>query len=1012
MEKKRSHPSSRLIFASAVEEDAAVLDELVGQLEHYGATRGQLLALATAEPRTLRYADLMREPAHDRPAMVLESQGQPRAYIFDERTQLGLDLVPWVRRIAFRGDADFIAVVRPGRLDVYPATLGKGADPLLLTNLPEGRLCIPTLLRTNLAADETAPVRKALRTLLRDSIRNAKSLGQTAEVDAHDALSLVGRALFWRFLIDRNLLHGVDPGKVCNDARAASFPDCLSRKTRALATFEWLDRTFNGGLLRFRTKERATAIPDVVYEEVVGNIAHAATADGQLQLDLPSQWREVNFAHVPVGLLSEVYEAFAHDEDAAAAEEESIYYTPRHIAELMVDEALAALGGIEQPAVLDPAAGAGVFLVAVFRALVAREWTRTKRRPARDTIRRILHQQLTGFDINESALRLAELALYLTAIELDPEERPRPLSLLKFTQPLRDKALFLCEGGAERGSLEAVKEPFRNRFDLVIGNPPWSSGKAKTAVKERWTNDTRALVKERLGEARSRSFSLPDTYPDIPFLYRAMEWARDDGQIALITHARWLFPGEARDEARRDLLEMVQITGILNAAALRETSVWPGSRAPFAIVFARNTKPRVADAAFQFVSPALVEESQKAQRRLHIDWTDAEIVGVQNAIANPWLLKLRFRGTSFDQGVLGRLIHSRPKLEEHLAYIGASIKGGYQIASRSKPSKLLGLPNLVSEQKRARELPKQSIQGYLIDARDLLPFAEKMTYREPAREDCKAPLLLVKEFPPADLSLSRTSISQHDLAFSRSWYAASFANVTDGLAQARWIQLLLQSSAFLYFALLSDGWFGVERDRYVLETLKAFPVVEYERLSRQQRNSALKLSDTLWTNGWSEKLKGRIDDLVFDLYDLDDVERDSIRDTLATSLPYAEQRIKAVHPANETEQNAFATTLQDELTCVLEASRERVHVRLRSEVTVGPWRVLQIDRSKKRRENVGIAVIPWDSILKEADESGATLTTVRVDAATTFVAILENYRYWTPTRARMLALALLSEPVL
>jgi N-6 DNA Methylase len=195
-------------------------------------------------------------------------------------------------------------------------------------------------------------------------------------------------------------------------------------------------------LLQFKTSGRAAAIPSEVYEQVVGNIAHSATAEGQLQLALPMEWKEVNFAHVPVGLLSEVYEAFAHDEDADAAKRDSIFYTPRHIAEFMVEEALGSLEGIEHPTVLDPAAGAGVFLVAVFRALVARAWTRTGRRPTRRAVRRILEEQLTGFDINDSALRLAELALYLTAIELDPEDRPRPLSLLKFEKPLRDKALF------------------------------------------------------------------------------------------------------------------------------------------------------------------------------------------------------------------------------------------------------------------------------------------------------------------------------------------------------------------------------------------------------------------------------------------------------------------------------------------------------------------------------------------------------------------------------------------
>jgi hypothetical protein len=526
------------------------------------------------------------------------------------------------------------------------------------------------------------------------------------------------------------------------------------------------------------------------------------------------------------------------------------------------------------------------------------------------------------------------------------------------------------------------------------------------AAKARWVQDTRELAKRRLGEARGDAFTLPDTYPDIPFIYRAMEWARPGTQIALITHARWLFPGQARDEARRDLLESVQVTGILNGAALRETSVWPGSRAPFAILFARNEKPSVLDGAFQFVSPVLTEELQKTQRRMRIDWSHGEIVGLQSVLADPWLLKLRFRGTAFDHGVLRKLIDGHPTLECHLESLGTHFKRGYQVVDRSTPSNLDGLPDLVSDQRRAKESPEQPSQSYRIDVEWLMPFAEPMVHREPTREECAAPLLLLKTSPPAALALARTSISERPLAFSQSWFAASFSLVEDGLARARWQQLLLQSSVLLYFALLTDGWFGVERDRYVLETLKAFPVVPYDQLTRQQRERAHQLSEVLWAEGWSQGIKDTIDDLAFDAYDLVDVERDCIRDTLATSLPYAEQRRDAVREPEKAQIDKFVAVLEEELSGVLETSGTQARVHARRDVAVGPWGVVQVDRGARARRD---ADIPWPKILEEADASGATLVTARVDAVTTLIAILKHYRYWTPTRARILALSLLSE---
>src|SRR5262249_21267225 len=146
-----------------------------------------------------------------------------------------------------------------------------------------------------------------------------------------------------------------------------------------------------------------------------------------------------NFSYVPVGLLSEVYEAFAYNLDAKKAASQSVHYTPSHLVDFIVSQALEQLPAGGKPRILDPAAGAGVFLVTVLRKLVEREWQETDNRPRRRRIRDILNKQIVGFDVDPSALRLAELALYLTALELDP--KPRPLDELTFDE-LRGSVLF------------------------------------------------------------------------------------------------------------------------------------------------------------------------------------------------------------------------------------------------------------------------------------------------------------------------------------------------------------------------------------------------------------------------------------------------------------------------------------------------------------------------------------------------------------------------------------------
>ena len=83
-----------------------VADRILSDLQGFGATRAQLVDLAQgAGPQTLPYLDLMR--AHDeRPPVVFEVHGQPRAYIFAAESTGDARIARWIRRIAFRGDAD------------------------------------------------------------------------------------------------------------------------------------------------------------------------------------------------------------------------------------------------------------------------------------------------------------------------------------------------------------------------------------------------------------------------------------------------------------------------------------------------------------------------------------------------------------------------------------------------------------------------------------------------------------------------------------------------------------------------------------------------------------------------------------------------------------------------------------------------------------------------------------------------------------------------------------------
>jgi len=243
-------------------------------------------------------------------------------------------------------------------------------------------------------------------------------------------------------------------------------------------------------------------------------------------------------------VLSQVYESFSHRADPRTARDTSVYYTPRAIAGLMVEEAFAATKDKAGAKVLDSSCGAGIFLVLAFRRLVRERWLQDNERPKTAVIQNILYKQVRGFDISESALRLAALALYITAIELTAS--PRPPQALKFPRNLRGEVLCRFGGAASQG---------KQAFLIVIGNPPWTrlrddkdeggnaadtkaSKSATDALNKAFTAIGRRVLTARGLDDLAKRFQNPDKNPDLPFLWRATEWAKDGGVIALAMPAR------------------------------------------------------------------------------------------------------------------------------------------------------------------------------------------------------------------------------------------------------------------------------------------------------------------------------------------------------------------------------------------------------------------------------------------------------------------------------------------
>ncbi len=979
-------------------------------LRPYGARPEGVIELRGAPgPEHVRYLNL-RESAQRgllAPDGVVEILDGPLAYVVDgtEHRLPDRDLGRLCRMLAYRSDAPYLTVVEPGRLTVYGISLKLRPDQNLIFEVPESRSARDTFPRLHLQPPtKRNPERRAVQDVLFRLFTAAIEKLQAEGISQSDAISLAGRAMFTRFLIDREILGGAELAKVCP---TASDPELLfSNARRVEDTCSWLDGTFNGDFLPLTTTDFRRLENRAFWH--LDNIMRRSPG-GQRRFD----WAVVDFSYVPVEVLSQVYEWSAERWNPGLRRRQSMYFTPLRIARYMVRRIFAGLEELgpvppHKARVLDPAVGGGVFLVAAFREIFAACWRQHGRPPDTRKIRSILTSQLAGFDIHEPALRLAALGLYLTAIELD--QKPKPVEKLGFAH-LQGKVLFNVRHPEELeqaltvGSLERLKGAKSRRYDVVVGNPPWTSlndgrfrdrGQARV-IHRRMIEAIRPIVKRRLGAERSRDFTVPDLVPDLPFVWAAMKWARLDGWLSFALHGRLLFKqSQSGQTSRADLFEALDITGLLNGADLRNTDVWPEVQAPFCLLFARNRKPN-HQSAFYFLSP-FRETSMNRQGRLRIDAQAAQPVVATSVLSEPCALKALFRGTALDLSVMRKIESSRRLVKlknywEDELFLATGV--GYQINGDSNDASFLA---------GYRNLDASCRPGFLINKKSLPRFSHTVLHRPRRREIYLGPLLLVRKSPPSDRQSARAHACMSDLAYTESFYGYSAAGAANAKLLIRYVHLLLHSGIFMWHTLMTSGEFGVERDSIEKSTIDGFPIVPISEIEPSELVPVEALSDEVFA---CRDVWGDLDEWSGRIYGLDRWDLEVIRDTLAVNLPFARIRGNAERSPSPEQVRAFARRLEQELRPFVMSANLTIDRRVNNEAS--PWEVLGVHPHGRSAGDGSSIQIPTE-VFARADSSGASQIVIPdPEAGCLLVAILRQYRFWTPTRARLLALEILEE---
>lgn len=1005
---------------------------LIQTLYRFGATDDDLLIFDQPSPSTLNYLDLIPSATHKAivlPNGVIESNEQPVLYFIDS---MGLasgeaqsqNQINAARKVlACRGENSLLGVVSFGQITLYPCVFGDVEG--VTVDVMQGKTLIRDLtvgaLDNNISKElyggprlrkAEKEKRETVRTLLFKLLNRVSDELFSSKLLANDheaVLALTGRALFTRFLLDRNIINpNTFPEVFDGDSRNSFRTPGMAAQVN-----HWLDKTFNGELLPLPSvdyEQWFSSLDDSVFVALTKILSHT-TDTGQMYL----KFVDIDFAHVPVGLLSEVYESYAHRYFEKNAKQESIHYTPRPIAELMVSQSFAAIKttSTDQAKILDPSCGAGIFIILCFKRLIYQRWLSKGERPNTAEIREIMYEQLRGFDINIAALKLAALGLYLTALEVEAD--PFPPTKLKFEDNLIGTVLHCSRMPDEpwnklnvKGSLgSAIGSEHDAQYDLVIGNPPWTAWKSG-ALNRNATELTKRILlsrdKARFSEI-AKKYENPDKVSDLAFVWRSMEWAKQDGIIAFAMHGRLLFKRSTLAiRARNTLFSAIQVTGILNAAALRLSNVWPEMQAQFCLFFARNNIPSNSG-AFHFISPQFESHLNNRQGRMRIDYLNAETIRYKELEKHPSLLKSLFRGTQLDVNLIDKIESNVGNGFLRLSKYWDSIVGkrrhgqGFQVASKSKNASFI---LEMGAKLLSKKIEKRVAVGYSVKQHTLPLFDYQRLHTPRWKEIYEGPLILFNESPGQYRNTKRCKISLESgsLAYNESYIGYSAHGLANASDILKYLLLLGNSDLFIYYMLMTSSKYGVEREVVLKEDIDNFPVIPFDRLNQSEKRTANEIADQMLVG--EEINWDTLNSFVNDLYGISKNDAQVMNDTLSISLPTSHSR-KLAESKPDTEQvNSYRSALENQLRPFFELAGDQLFVSVSATKSSG-WCSVTISTSDLKKERTTFTQHVLSSISANV---GASRIVIPHNQSIEIVMPLQ-YRYWTLSRARLLAIEIL-----
>ena len=719
------------------------------------------------------------------------------------------------------------------------------------------------------------------------------------------AHALIGRSIFIRYLEDRGILTEEYFNKVaCKKAgwanilkeasnyskydfskRKSFYGQVLSNKEFTYALFRSLGNDFNGDMF-----------PDVEQEQMVVEQEHLSLLQGLLYGDTGLQRKlffySYQFDVIPLDLISSIYDEFYYssiDNKKDRSHQDGAFYTPSVLAEFVLSRILTEKELRKNPRVLDPACGSGIFLVEAFRRIVRYQIIKKKNSLTFNELKKILKNQIAGIEINEEAARITAFSLCLSMLHyLEPPSIQRQIKkgnqlpkLLVSKSHSSEHYNCILVGNAFDESVFADNVLLAQKFgnectDIIVGNPPWG---AVTKSREQ------AMLKW----CRINNKQVGDKEQSQAFILRVLDFLKKNGKAGMLVSAGVLFKHSNNTQLfRKEWLTDARLREIYNFTHVR-TFFFNGAISPFLMV--NFEKAKQANHPVLYASAKQTAMLDKTQAVL---FSKYDFNWIQNSdLSSSKLWKSYWFGRALDNVFLSELSVSKNPL---LSFINRNASGQGLVLSPEKYStEQLGFN---------KYLEPSSFDRYSDNSNFVFKQLPRKIYRLGQKVIFSGKRILVKR------GIDEASFPKGQLVARYESSPFCFTNAINGLKlqePAEWkyktiLGILWSSFSRYFYFMTASNWGLWHHEIHLDDELLQIPVVFDERnpatkvivsIVDELRNyHPIKLdilnhnavsSETIEAN--RRRLETKLDEAVFKLYELNDEQKDLIRDCCEVTLP-------------------------------------------------------------------------------------------------------------------------------